>query len=242
MGSRHARATNIGEYIPFHIFQLTPTTGNVANPTVQATGAAASGSVLPLGTYTIAYTFRNTTAGSTAGQTTIGTSTSASITTSVSNSQAILTGSVTLPTGATNIDWYIISGPSGAGFVGTQTATGTFTINVLPTVQSPYTINTLTNRVALPGTASAAAAAGTEIMDFGHGVFLGPVIINSTGTSALITLYNGNGGNQNSVISQISPGTNVTLAYDCIVENGVYYTQSGSSAASLTICALPVAI
>lgn len=232
MSHRHNRAATIGEYFPFHINTFT---GVVANPTTQATGVAGVAGTLAAGAYTIAYTWQNGSGQSS----TIGTSTSATITTTGAGTSSIAATAPALPTGATGVQWWLISAPGGValGATGAVQAGPTFTITAPGNAASPPVNNNM-GLVRLPQTISAF----TPILDYGHGTFLGTVILNDPGTSTVFTLYQGSSGAAASIFCRIVPTTNVTLNFESAIDMGLWYAYSGTTAGSITMCVLPQTI
>lgn len=235
MASRHQRSTNIGEFYPFHINAFTPTPP--ANPTVQAAGSAAgTGNTLTAGAYTITYAWVNANGQSTAAPT--------SITITVAAGNAITTTAVTPPGGVTSVNWYIVTGPGFTGLVGNNSgAAFVISANLSANGAQPQAVSTTATRIALPNTVAAASALGLDgPLDYGHGTYIDTCAVSTQGSSATLTLFNGNSGNPNTIVAQVLPTTNVTLQYQWVIPLGLYYTYLGTTAGSLTIGVLPVVI
>ncbi len=69
------------------------------------------------------------------------------------------------------------------------------------------------------------------------GTKLGGVVINSLGTSDVITLYNGspNSSPAGAAFAIISPAAGKPLPYNCTVDKGLYYSVTGTAAGDYTI-------
>lgn len=235
MATRHVRSASIGEYISYHIYQLTA--AGTANPATQAAGTAGTSGSLATGTYYVTYSYVNSN----------GQSLAAPISAAISvtgPSGSIATTAVTPPGGYT-VNWYVgqTNNANSLQYV-TNNSGASYTITALPasSAATPYQINTTAPRTGLPSTAAQAAAAGTDILDYGHGVYIGSLSLNIPGSSTTLTIFNGNSGTPGSVIAQIQPTTNATLHFDAMLENGFYYSYTGTTAGSLTLGVLPAAV
>ncbi len=97
-----------------------------------------------------------------------------------------------------------------------------------------FRINTAATNQGLPTTASSQYPA----LDLGHGVFLGAAVVNTPGVGCTLLLYNGLGN----LIASVKPAINVTLEFNCVCDNGLFYTYSGSTLGDITLAVLPCAV
>lgn len=82
-------------------------------------------------------------------------------------------------------------------------------------------------------------AANGDVLDLGHGTYLGYVTINTPGSAVVLTIFNGQTGPAVAVIA--TPTAPVTLEYELLLENGLWYTYAGTTAGDVTLSVLPVA-
>lgn len=101
-----------------------------------------------------------------------------------------------------------------------------------------------TTAVPLPQNAAQALAAGTPVLDYGHGVFLQAVMLNDTGSGTwTVTLYNGDPLASGTMIAAIKTTSIVSLKFGCVLDKGLWYKYTGgTTAGSITFRVLPVGV
>ena len=105
----------------------------------------------------------------------------------------------------------------------------------------PFEVHAAASQVRLPITQTST----TPILDYGHGVYLGSIVINDYGTAGSwnLIVYNGNPTAGGVIAANIKPTTNVTLDMNCVLDQGLYYTvTAGTGTFSATLNVLPAAV
>jgi hypothetical protein len=80
---------------------------------------------------------------------------------------------------------------------------------------------------------------GTYAVRLTRGTFLGSVVVGGAGSGMTLTLYNGHPNNGGVVIAAITPAAGASLEFNAVLDQGCFYTYTGTTAGDVTIMTYP---